>query len=277
MALANCSAAGAGALLAAGGLVSGPFIAAGLPATAVGSTVAGVATPMCALALDKLRRDVEVVNDPPDPNFTQVALPAKPKAAKPASCRKAPRRGRRACTALAKAGAALVNAARRAEAILDAIVTTMDRTSGATAAGDAAGIALQDSAHRVLAGMLATALTAQNRAAATFAKLLRRNHVHVRLTKKQAAKGVERALAQLASAGVPAAEVQKLAAGQLKAQPVDLVKLLATQEPTAELVALADGLTASAETTYLGAAATALHTTAQNARKQLIAAGAHLP
>jgi hypothetical protein len=276
-AMANCSVAFAGSGLIGAGALSGPNIAAGLSSTVAGAFMVDTAGPLCGLALARVKLDYDLYNDPPDANFGKVALPAKVKARKPLSCRKAGRRGKRACTRLAKAAAALAGAADRAQAIRKAMDVTMNRTSGAVAADNADGLALQDASHRVLAGMLARAIADQNKAAKAFTKLLRGYGIHVKLKGKQAEKGVQRTVAKLVAQGVPQAQLQQLAGNQLAVKSIDVVKSLSDSTPTSALTALAHGLTAPAATTYLNAAATTMHTTAAKARKRLAGAGAYLP
>lgn len=277
-ALSSCSVALGGAgLLAAGGITTVPLPVAGLPASSAGAMMASLAGPLCGLALQRLLQDYKDIKDPPDPNTGQVAIPATAKAQRPVGCRRYKKRARTTCSKLATAAAKVATAARRVDAVGKAINVTVDRSSTAIAANDATNAALQDASHRVLSGMLAASIRAQNAASAKLAKLLRRYHINIRLKAKGIAKGTQLTLKKLAALGVPAADLQQLAGPALKPKSIDVVKQLATAAPTARFDALARALTRDAANGYLAVFAGQLHITPDQAATQLRAAGAFLP
>jgi hypothetical protein len=270
-AMADCSIALGGAgLIGAGALgsVGAPF--AGIPAAVAGTLMVDSEGPLCALALARLLLDARIIKDPPDTAFGTVALPGHAKHVRPASCRRVPKRGKAACGQIASKAAALAGAAARADAVRAAMSTTMNRASGAEAAGDAAGLALQDASHRVLAGMLARAIAVEHRSAVAFAKQLARDRIRIVLTGAKARKGAKLTLKRLARMGVPTAGVRA-------PKRIDLVAALRRRTPTKALVALAHGLTAAAAAGYLDVVAAQRHVTPAKARRQLRKAGAYLP
>ena len=110
-----------------------------------GEVMSAAAAPLCAPKIGRLLDDYKVFDDPPDANYWQVAVPARARAAPDVSagCRHASGKAHAFCLELASLVAQLVRAAGRTTAADGALVTTVNRASGAKRAHNQKALQLQ--------------------------------------------------------------------------------------------------------------------------------------
>jgi hypothetical protein len=135
----------------------------------------------CYEALDYIAELTKVIHDPPDTNFTQVALPA-PAATPAVSARCSKRVTARACARIRAAALRYGKALSSAHAAARGLGTSIERFSGANAAGSEPGRILQAGAAKAYAGELAGATTELRAAGAAFAAALRAARIDARIT-----------------------------------------------------------------------------------------------
>jgi hypothetical protein len=119
----------------------------GLPAggaiVATGQVMAGASSALCGPKLKRLLDDYRVFNDPPDPNFTRLAGVARTQAPKVTACKRLAGKVLAFCQQLTPLVGSLIRAADHAAAVDGALVTTVNRASGAKHAHNGAAFAMQ--------------------------------------------------------------------------------------------------------------------------------------
>ncbi len=196
-------------------------IPAGGALIATGEVMSAAAAPLCAPKIGRLLDDYKVFADPPDGNYWQLALPARARAAPDVSagCRRVSGKARAFCLNLAALVAKLVRAAGRTTAVDGAIVTTVNRASGARHAHNQRALKLQ----LEHAGKLEQQLTSDLAAEASLGRQIHELLPFGDLKRSQAAK----AIAYLERKGVTAAHLRRMDPSALKP---------AAQDPIARLV-----------------------------------------
>jgi hypothetical protein len=148
----------------------------GLPAggaiIATGQVMAGASSALCGPKLKRLLDDYRVFNDPPDPNFTRLAGVARSQAPKVKACKRLTGKVRAFCLQLAPLVARLIGAADHTAAVDDALVTTVNRASGAKRAHNGAAFATQLAHARQLERSLGKALGGEASIGRKIARLL---------------------------------------------------------------------------------------------------------
>ena len=129
---------GAGVLvLGAGGFTGGVLSTAG-------SLMAAVSEPFCVATLERLKKDILTIYDPPDPHISAIAAPATPAAATMPSCAHFTGQNASFCQRLRPQLAALLAATQKVAGISAAIVDHNEpiecSTAGAQQAGQPASI-----------------------------------------------------------------------------------------------------------------------------------------
>jgi len=143
----------------------------------------------CMFAIAGEYRLLKTIDDPPNANFLEVALPTP--LAGTGSFRCAKRITAARCVGLRSAFIRYRTALATSAAAITGMSSSMDRFSGADAAASAEGKQLQAAALKAYAGELAAALTSQYAAGRALAAALRANRGDVRLsagTRKMLAK-----------------------------------------------------------------------------------------
>jgi hypothetical protein len=149
-----------------------------------------------------------MVEDPPDPKFTEVALPS-PTLTRSIALRCPKRVARRDCEALKAALLRYRNALATATAAATGTAISLNRFSGAGQAGSAPGAVLQSAAAKAYAGELALAVAAQQAPKRTLAAVLRKMRLELRLN----ARDVQSVVKKLGSPnGIPPSVVSRLVA-----------------------------------------------------------------
>ena len=187
--------------------------------------------------------------DPPDANFSQIALPqTMPLPHALGSCRGLGV-SRSACLRLRNAFGSFVAASAYTASLHEAITIALNRFETAKAAGQVAGAALQHAVIKTYSGGLAAALASDDKAGRAVAGALRAAHLRVRLSAAQESRE-ERRLARLQ--GLPRFLVPRLLGdgfdlsqlkqamrignGRVRSGPRDLRGLLTSHSSTSALV-----------------------------------------
>jgi hypothetical protein len=148
----------------------------GLPAggavIATGQVMAGASSALCGPKLKRLLDDYRVFNDPPDPNFTQQAGVARSQARKVTACKRLAGKVLAFCLQLKPLVERLISAAAHTAAVDDALVTTVNRASGAKHAHNGAAFAMQLAHARHLERSLGKALGGEASIGRKIARLL---------------------------------------------------------------------------------------------------------
>lgn len=196
-------------------------IPAGGAVIATGEVMTAAAAPLCAPKIGRLLDDYKVFNDPPDANYWQLAFAARARAAPDVSagCGHVSGKAHAFCLELASLVAKLIRAAGKTTAVDDALVTTVNRASGAKRAHNQQALQLQLANATKLERNLRSDLAAEASLGRQIRKLLPFGH----MTRSQAAKTI----AYLERHGLPVAHIRRI-------DPAGLTP--AAQDPIARLV-----------------------------------------
>jgi hypothetical protein len=206
-------------------LATSATVPGGIPAggaiLATGEVMIGAAAPLCAPKIGRLLDDYKVFADPPDTHYWQLAHPARVRAAPDVSagCRHVSGKAHAFCLQLASLVAKLIRATGKTTAVDSALVTTVNRASGAKRAHNQQALKLQ----LEHAGKLETEFNADLRTEAAIGQQIRKLLPFGHLTRSQAAKTIS----YLERKGVTAAHLRRIDPSGLK--PV-------AEDPIARLV-----------------------------------------
>lgn len=176
---------------------------------------------------ERVLTDFRIYNDPPVTGYSKLAEPASPQPVALPECGTSEGAADVFCNELRPVALQMVTNANAANAIDAAMLTTIDRDTGAIQARDYPAAAAQANHFAALRKKLTAALDAQGKAGAQFARLLRGAGCKGTLTAQQSTAAIAWARRRLVGAGVPAAKVAKLAGGALKPRAVDALGALA--------------------------------------------------
>jgi hypothetical protein len=193
-----------------------------------GATIASVSIPTCALLIKRMVDDSKIVRDPPRGSLRKLARPRAPRGApaKLPSCATFAAEVQSFCRTLGTELLRYVNALRHGDAIDDALVTTVDRVSGAARAHNRTALALQKAHASALRAQLRASDATEHSAGVAIANLLREAHVAVSLTPAQTQRGASRLLAGLARGGFKRATVERLGRLSFAAAALDGLSVL---------------------------------------------------
>jgi hypothetical protein len=204
------------ALSAGAGLGTLLELAAGRGLSKIVDEVAGPSARFSGTdATTRVLNDYRIVEDPPAADYTELARAKRGGGAKPSG------------KGLAGAAGALARSGAATSAVTAAMVTTIDRDSGAIKAGDYAAAAKQAKQFTKLEGELADALKAQGEAGAALAKLLKGAGLKSTLTRSEDAKLIASLEKSLTKKGLSVKALKPLAGGLLKPAPLDVLTALA--------------------------------------------------
>jgi hypothetical protein len=176
----------------------------------------------CLVGLAYVAELTAAIHDPPDANFTQVALPT-PTAAPPAALRCPKQLTRRACGQLGTAVTRYQKALAATEAAANGLAISLNRFSGADAAGSTTGRLLQAAAAKAYSAELVAALPSQQLAARALASTLRATHTDLVLK----ASDRQTLIRKLSSpGGVPASMIAQLTRRGAVTSATELRKIL---------------------------------------------------
>jgi hypothetical protein len=196
-------------------------IPAGGTIIATGEVMSSAAGGLCAAKVGRLLDDYKVFDDPPDAHYWQLAVPARAGAAPDVSagCGRVSGKAHAFCLDLASLVAKLLRAANRTTAVDGALVTTVDRASGAKRAHNQKALKLQ----LEHATKLERSLRADLAAEASLGRQVRKLLPFGELTRSQSAK----VISYLERHGLPVAHVRRIDRAGLKP---------AAEDPIARLV-----------------------------------------
>lgn len=182
----------------------------------------GTYAQLCQTFIYIVLGELKIAQDPPDPKFMEVTLPAAT-LARSITIRCPKRVARRDCEALKAATLRYRNALATTAAAATGSGITLERYSGAAQAGSAPGAVLQAAAEKAYAGELASALAAQQAAGGTLAAVLRKTRLDVRLN----ARDLQSVTKKLGSPnGLPQSFVSQLVAAGLTSGAAELSQTL---------------------------------------------------
>jgi hypothetical protein len=222
------------ATIGIGGLVAGavaPEVGVAVVLAAEGPTgavVFALSAPLCGLLINRIYKDAKIIEDPPAGALRRLARPVIPRgpAARLPSCRSYTGKMRRFCDSLRTDGLRYAAAVRKATAIDTALLTTVDRVSGAYKAHNVSALKLQEAQAASLRAQFKAAHAEQRRAGAAIRRLIKSVGLGVRLTAAQEQSGITRAFSGLSRLGVSGARAQTLAGLTLAAAPTDALAQL---------------------------------------------------
>jgi hypothetical protein len=159
---------------------------------------------MCSMEILSLLRDLKIVNDPPIGGLHRFAQPSNPnvRAARLPSCAARAGSARSFCERLRADELRYLAALRRATGIDTALLTTVDRVSGAYRAHNRSALNLQVRHATALRSQLRAARSGGRAARRAIAALLSSHHLGLSLTAGQEQIGLARALSRLSLQGV---------------------------------------------------------------------------
>jgi hypothetical protein len=180
----------------------------------------------CSMQVLSVLQDLKVINDPPTGGLRKLAQPTNPnvRAARLPSCRGGSGTARTFCLRLRTGELRYLAALRRGEAIDAALLTTVDRVSGAYRARNGSALKLQVRHATDLRAQLKAARGRGRAARRAIAALLRSDRVGVTLSVVQQQRGLGKALSKLH--GVSQARLEQVAHVRLAAAPIDFVAQL---------------------------------------------------
>lgn len=217
------------ATIGLGGLVVGaaaPEIGIASVLAAAGPTgaeIVALAGPVCGLLIKRIYDDAKIIEDPPIGGLRKLARPARPKgpAARLPACASSPAAIKVFCEKLRGDALRYARALRTGTAIDTALLTTVDRISGAYKAHSKAALALQQRQASGLRASFSAARREQRRAGAAIIKLVKSVGLQASLTAAQEQAGINSAFSKLAKLGVSGAQAQRLGGTTLTTGPTD--------------------------------------------------------
>jgi hypothetical protein len=217
--LAALGIAGVVAALAAPETGAAAFLAA---EGVVGAEVSALAGTTCGLLLVRVYKDAKTVEDPAEGGLNKLARPALPKG--PAVHLPPCGRYKKAlqfCRRLRTQALAYANSIAGAQAIATALLTTVDRMTGAELSHNRSALSRQGRHAASLRKQLAVQHAAQSRAGRAIARLLSSAHFSAAISAAQAQAGQAGALSKLARRGVTTSALEGVAASELPAGSID--------------------------------------------------------
>jgi hypothetical protein len=194
----------------------------------VGTTMFGVAAPVCVNILKTIQDLKMVYDDPPDPAFDRIAHVAP--AARPVldlpSCTALQGKDRALCKRLGRAVTHWVGAVGHVSDVAAAPATTANRLGAASAAGDAKASKKQTRAANKLANRLDAAVNARARAGMKLAAVLGAAQTTGALSDSQSAQAVDAVLTGLAGQGLAEEDARAVLGEALAPGTVDVVTTL---------------------------------------------------
>lgn len=216
--LAAVGVAGIVAALAAPEVSAAAFLAA---EGVVGGEVGALAGTTCGLLLKRIYDDAKTVEDPPAGQLGKLAEPKFPKrpAIHPPACSHY-RKALRFCKRLRAEVTAYAAAVADGQAVSAALLSTVDRMTGAELAHQPGALAKQASHAGRLRTQLAVQYAAQRRAGLAISRLLEGEHFRSSISATQTQAGLADVLSKLGGRGISAAGLAKVAASTLPEGPI---------------------------------------------------------
>jgi hypothetical protein len=196
----------------------------GVAAVLTGAIILAGSAPTCLALLNRAFDDIDIIDDPPRNDIYAVAVPARIRRSRLTLPSCAGRSGsvRTFCTKLRADERAYVTAVQHATAVDAALLTTVDRESGAARKHKKAALALQERTGSRLVGQLKSASSAERAIGRKLIALLHSHKVFGRLTAAQDGAAIAYVKSKLARRGIHASQLPKRA---LRAGSVNLVSV----------------------------------------------------
>ncbi len=198
--------------------------------TAAGSVLLASAGQLCVTVAEFLYLEYQIINDPPDPAYTQLAV-VRPLALAPLAlpaCAKWTGSAQTTCDRLTIALGMYMTAQARAEAIAGILATTVARESAAAAAHDASALTAQQQLAVRLDTQETMQLGALRAAGAHVASVLRGAKLSWTINGAGTARGLSLLLGSAAARGLPVSRAMALLGGQAPNGPLDAEQVLAS-------------------------------------------------
>jgi hypothetical protein len=217
--LASLGIAGIVAALASPETSAAVFIAA---EGVVGGEVAALAGTTCGVLLARIYKDAKDVEDPPTGGLGKLAAPAFPRgpAVHLPPCGRYKQKALQFCKSLRDQTLAYANSLADGEAIAAALLTTVDRMTGAELSHNSSALGKQGRHATSLRKQLAAQGAAQRRAGRAIARLLYGAHFKASISAAQAQAGQAAVLSKLAARGLAASALVSAAASELPTGPI---------------------------------------------------------
>lgn len=199
-----------------------------VPATTiVGGVMLSASAPLCAQWVRTVYDEVRTIHDPPRRDYDMVAhiTPVVARASLP-PCSQFGSAQLALCKRVEAAAAAYLKAVGRVASASTAIRTTVERDTAAAKAGKSGAVAKQEQALKRLQGKLSAAQAARRSAGAAFAVALRAAKATIKLSKSQAAKGLDGVTAKVKMLGLDQATLSSVAGSRLAPRPIDVIAAL---------------------------------------------------
>jgi hypothetical protein len=211
--LAAVGIAGVVAALAVPEVSAAAFIAA---EGVVGAEVSALAGTTCGILLAKVYKDAKTIEDPAEGQLGKLALPSFAHDAAPhlPSCRRFPK-ALSFCKRLRAAVHAYATSVSNGQALTAALLTTVDRMTGAELAHNRRALARQARHALSLRSAVAAQYSAQLRAGRLIARLLSGERFSSGISAAQTASGNVLVLSKLARRGLAESALESLAASEL--------------------------------------------------------------
>lgn len=195
----------------------------------IGGSLVAAATPACATGIRRLMQLQLIVNDPPDPNFQEVAkVPKKTKAQLDLpSCDEFSGKEKRFCRKLGKSLTKYVEKDDRVSDIAETLRITVERAVGAFQSDDEKALKKQLKAVSKRQRQLDGAKKKRARQGAKLAKVFDKEQILVELDADQFTTGSEAALEGLAEEGLPEDEARTLLDTTLDPRTLDWLSVIA--------------------------------------------------
>jgi hypothetical protein len=182
----------------------------------VGAEVAALAGTTCGLLLKRIYEDAKTVEDPPAGQLGKLAEPTFPKRSviHPPACARYPK-ALQFCKRLRAQILAYAASVADGQAVTAALLTTVDRITGAELAHNSSALARQARHAGHLHTQLAARYAAQRRAGRAISQLFSGAHFSASISAAQAHAGLAGVLSKLGGRGISAAGLAKVAAAAL--------------------------------------------------------------
>lgn len=230
--LANqCAIAGLGSGLIVAGLAAPESGVAVVLAAAgpTGAEIFALAGPTCALLIKRAYDDAKIIEDPPIGHLDRLAQPATIHSAGAGlpACTPYAATIHSFCESLRRKAAHYLSALRHTSAIDAALLTTVDRVTGAARAHRPSALRAQVRHATSLRSRFRAAVSTERTAARAIARLVSAEGLELNLTAVQTDAGIAKALAALARRHVSRQWLEHLTGAQVPAGPTSVLGALA--------------------------------------------------
>ncbi len=217
-----------GLVMAGAGILTLGLGPAGGILAMTGTLASSALTPFCKAAATRLGKDYKTFKDPPLDSIGVLAEPAAAPSSSLPSCGRYRAKIKKLCTKLRAPLSSLGSAAAKVAADATAVEETVSRESAAAAAHNQMAVTAQDAQLGTLLSRETGDEAGETAAGKAVAAVLRAAHIGFKLSKKQSAKVIAHAEAELATQGVTAAELRSFDAAALVPAKTNVLSALSS-------------------------------------------------